>query len=477
MEWCMVNAVRASVYGLVASVCLLDASLERCGKPLVGIDYPGKGLSAERVILRGQLHEYERAALQNRATRVIMPALERLGLIESSAQRVPRIGLCVSGGGCRAFLDTLHCCRFLLECGFLDLVSHCATLSGSTWATIGWLYGEHSLAAYHERVAPKLIDHPFEHVNIPVLKDNILFTLAMRGSYTSVDLFGVFLAQLVGLAYDPCMFFGSEVPCVAVGDVPFPLLTVATVRDDGGYDPIILDPYMVTHVPSGTAVRSFAFGREWSDGTSVDHITPFLMPSILGMCGAAYAVSLCDLLRLYIRPQVPLIASILEYLVQQSDWLTAIAQYRISPAQVPSFIDEQQDMLLLDAGIQCNLPIHGLLVPERDIDCILIIDVSDDVPGRQLYLAESYAQELQLPFPALDALERIDDVWVVHGDKARHIPSLIYLYIPSPDFASTFKFSYSSDEISILKSGVYERLSRSMPHILKTVRLACRSIV
>lgn len=53
--------------------------------------------------------------------------------------KLPRVGLCFSGGGLRAMFESLGFAIGLEETGLLDTVSYAASLSGSTWLLMKWL--------------------------------------------------------------------------------------------------------------------------------------------------------------------------------------------------------------------------------------------------------------------------------------------------------------------------------------------------
>jgi len=108
-------------------------------------------------VLRGdpELSLEEQNFLSNRA-RVTKPALLKLikdriePLQDENAKRqllqkvdewqnLPRISLCMSGGGLRAMQASLGFMQGLSDTGLIDTTTYCAALSGSTWFVTKWL--------------------------------------------------------------------------------------------------------------------------------------------------------------------------------------------------------------------------------------------------------------------------------------------------------------------------------------------------
>lgn len=85
-----------------------------------------------------------------------------------TAEQMPRIALCCSGGGHRAMLFTLGFLKGLQDNGILNCTTYMAGLSGSTWAMSGWIASKKSLDDYLKTLPDKLC-HGLQPVKNPEL--------------------------------------------------------------------------------------------------------------------------------------------------------------------------------------------------------------------------------------------------------------------------------------------------------------------
>lgn len=162
---------------------------------------------------------------------------------------------------------------------------------------------------------------------------------------------------------------------------------------------------------------------------------------------------------------------------------------RISPARVFNWtrgiinapLAAKNKLTLIDAGIDCNIPIAPLLRPERAIDIIIILDASAGVLGTQLYNAQMHANKWGYPFPRIN-YNLINQPCSIHWDKSNNqAPMVIYLPLiknPGYDndwdpfkvaFTSTYNFIYSPEQTQLLSGLTSYNMSQSMPLIMDMI--------
>ncbi|CAO3630753.1 unnamed protein product [Cunninghamella echinulata] len=140
-------------------------------------------------------------------------------------------------------------------------------------------------------------------------------------------------------------------------------------------------------------IPMWAFGRKFENGKNTERLPEQRIDSLLGMFGSAFAASVKHFYQ-EIRHFLP--TSIIELTDETIGRYekTLSTLHPISPAIYPnpfyhahnkkltpkdSSITDSENILLMDAGMDNNIPFYPLLRKDRQVDVILAIDLSADI--------------------------------------------------------------------------------------------------
>lgn len=102
---------------------------------------------------------------------------------------------------------------------------------------------------------------------------------------------------------------------------------------------------------------------------------------------------------------------------------STMADNRMNPLKIPNILYNLEDkrtekmkeiyskshISLADAGLDFHIPIPALLRKERELDIILILDISSEMDNaKNLKSAQQYAKQHLLPFPEINC-SKLDD--------------------------------------------------------------------
>lgn len=180
-----------------------------------------------------ELCKAEKQFLQQRHTHV-KTGCEQLLQNNVPNDRVPRIGVCASGGGYRAMVLTLGFLKGLEDIGLLDCTTYMSGLSGSTWAMAPWVSSKQPVKEFINTL-PHKTHKGLRSIHTPSLLDDIakkLIAKAMNGQFiSSVDIYGDLLANtlLADSGSDRLKTTLSESHAHIVdGNLPMPIYTAIT---------------------------------------------------------------------------------------------------------------------------------------------------------------------------------------------------------------------------------------------------------
>lgn len=431
---------------LVVSILVLMPSVAMHGiwkwrKKTIAKD-SAHALEGAEVRFGNQLHPSEVEFLNNRRPK-IKAALEKITGLTSENGRVPTISIVCSGGGYRAMLGSIGAWSGLEQIGVFDAVTYISTLSGSTWAlgllmstrmTIGHLkkYVKHQLTAnFYEirRADARLIGRMF------------FDKIQSQQWLTTVDLFGAFLARhlLKGHFGADCqkVHLSDQADYIRNGDIPFPIYTaidgqMRAVANPAWYE---FTPFEIGSAEYGAYVPSWAFGRRFNNGISINNSPEQSLGFLFGIFGSAFCahVGLA-----WDRVLTDLAPSLMKNSIEKFLIKTKLAQLRLSWARVCNFmygiedspLKKQKNMKLIDGGIACNLPylpVSGQRV-ERMPDILIFFDFSHSRIPDSLQKSESYAREKGLKFPVIDYTNIEKKVISIFMDEHDlEVPVVIYM--------------------------------------------------
>jgi len=407
-----------------------------------------------QVRIGSELSSQEQAALVTRESRTKTAQAKFLGTTPATTPSL-RLAACGSGGGYRAMICTTGFLLGAQDIGILDAFSYISALSGSTWAVGSWITLGYDLPTLRDHFAQQLATNPViagKGVPAPItnertmqdLVNNLVTKYYFQQPLTSTDIWGATIANnlLQNLTYK----LSGQATKVDSGAYPLPIYTAIEPQADGSYTWFDVTPYEVGSTYLNAHVPTWSFGKQFSNGVSIDAAPEQTLGFMFGVFGSAHTVSPQELLDMAdpngliaktvqstIKGFVPaplglpailfdqffsdalrnqLMAPLFGSLVstQLKDVPQNLLKQRLLPAEIPNFtagmasspISKQSNIILIDAGIHVNLPIAPLLRKERNIDVIFAFDGSASVvDAPSLVDAEEHAQEEKLVLPAI----------------------------------------------------------------------------
>ena len=376
---------------------------------------PYKNIAAH-VRLGNQLHAFERSYLQKRKPKV-KGALEKLLGRGLDGKYIPTIALIGSGGGYRAMLCTTGFLAGAQKIGLLDATTYMTALSGSTWALGAWMASGLPINQLRDQLAIKVGKH-IKDVTPAELKlmGNMLATkIAFDQPVAMVDLYGALLGNrlLADFGNDRHMVYLSQQhQRIANGDWVFPIYTAVDGRMAVAANPPWFEytPYEVGCADYGAYVPTWAYGRRFINGRSVDFAPEQSLGYQLGTYGSAFAAHF-DVVFRHLTDKIE--NNIVKDYVYKHV-IEPIAGKRVTKAwaEVRNFmrdmpgqqVRDRKTIKLVDAALAFNLPYPPVSGerPERKADIMIFFDASGGTVGNELKKTELYARSRRLKFPQID---------------------------------------------------------------------------
>ncbi|MFI5332515.1 MAG: hypothetical protein ACHQVS_00265 [Candidatus Babeliales bacterium] len=371
-----------------------------------------------------------------------------------------------------------------------DTVSYCTSLSGSTWTLSSWLYSHMSLDAYCARLATNIEKSLLENIDFTALSNTLAHKHAYHQPLSLVDTYGSLLAQklLYGFGtnpYDTVLTKQQEY----AGSMPFLIYSTVIGESAPQYQWAECTPYEIGSTYLNAWIPTWAFNRTFTNGISTNNAPEQPLSFLLGVWGSAMCMTAQEFVEL-IKPHVQQEIINLEHDEQAfvhglESTITSLVHIpttipphtknifttqRLSPARVYNWTFKSPDLplhthetiTLVDAGIDFRIPTPPLLQKERHVDIIIVMDASDRPLSTELHLAQAYAQQYQLPFPAIN-YQIASHPFSVHGVGNTHgAPIIIYMpLVQNPKyhngwdpraaaFTSTYNFKYTKEQTYLL---------------------------
>lgn len=382
-----------------------------------------------------------------------------------SSSHIPLIGFSGSGGGIRASIATLGVLKGLEDLGLLDAIQYMAGVSGSIWTLAAWMHHKTSL----DNIVCLLREKLQESLNLKNYKQSMVQAvekkIAQRFTFSVTDIWGafltnIFLAQPENNGHDA--YLSDLAPQILSGDYPMPIFSSLIGETNPRYKWVELTPFEVGSDFLNSWIPSFAFGKEFKNGTCFDSQMGESLGFILGMVGSLYAMSITDFIdtirdeiNTKINSPLPQLASIL------SPWW--YDNVRFSPPviknwnfQIPVMpLAHDCELSLIDAGIAINLPFPPLL--RRGIDVHIVCDASLNAlseGGNSMHDVEDYTVCNNYKLPSINYSEITAKEISIISDKNNPQKPII-IYLPNFQTYSTFKFSYTKEEFDAVYLGMY----------------------
>lgn len=457
-----------------------------------------------KVRVKDSLCPEEQAFLAKRNV-VTKQALEKILRQQLPADKLPRIGVVISGGGWRAAASTEAFLSSLNQTGLLDAVTYIATLSGSTWTLGPWMSSGKSFAQFspdHQRrllsgILQKSLTDQLKDLQtaLPLVLESFLRKMAFDESPTVIDLYGMIIALSL---YDDTqkknfltVDLAGQIPNCKDGQTPLPIYT-CLVPDKKIKTWIEFTPFTIGSRDWGIDIPSWALGRKFKAGTSTT-VTPELPISFLmGIWGSAISLSFEDMFKFTLDKLEPKILFEPIKILAEPE---VFGDVRLFPAELRNFAQKMDGQVaakktmltLVDAGLDYCLPLPPMIDPNRHVDIILMLDISGDVADKtQLMLAEADARAHNLPFPKIDYTNVASKPFSIFDDgPGSNAPIVIYLPLAkNPNFSQSFdpqqnlgvggflntlNFVYSKDQLGLVRGLIDRSVRDAYPTIVQAI--------
>lgn len=364
-----------------------------------------------------------------------------------------KIAFCFSGGGYRTMIYSLGILLGAEKINLLPAVSYLSCLSGSTWSVGAYLSGNHKLCDLRDHF--KIITqnnlakfYRLDHLCSQYLQHKLLHQssnlILLWGSLLANQILNHVSPQKFSLKLSEQQYFAEHYThLLPIYTAIIPNLITskntnlkraqqltnppAPVSHPYNYSWLEFTPYEVSYITELAAMPSWAFGRKFDAGISQNFTPELPLAYLLGIFGSAFTANLTEIY----RETQPLISvPVIDFRQPKLNYLQYLPHLRILPATINNFtfnleleptnlgsrfwgwdkiktkIDHKlkkiahrqnipdQKFTLLDAGIDFNLPLPPLLKPARQIDVIIIFDISSSLPAQtELAKALKYARE------------------------------------------------------------------------------------
>lgn len=417
-----------------------------------------------------KLNDEEQIALSRRLIHV-KDCLESIFKRQIPERYVPRIALCLSGGGMRAATCSVGLFEGLNQLGLLDAITWVSGLSGSSWFMSHYGNVHTSINDYHNLFLTVACSS--ENFVPGSIKELSNIQWRNESGNTLIDYYGWYIAHKFFRNIQPAselqrVVFSSLRTCIDQGTMFIPLCT-AVEMTYSRHNPVwyTFTPYEVGSDELGLYVPTWAFGRKFCNGLSTDDKPEMPLSFFMGLWGSALSGTFkqlfdhaCEKTDIHSRWYI-----MCKKIIQET-----IGAVRMLPIKVDnpfyglstSLYKNMSHLNFVDAGYHFNLPLPPLLHPDRAVDVIIMLDASRKVQYKEgahaLRKAYEYVIKKGFPFPKIDENKIVKNSINVFFDRNNpKAPLVIYIPVyaneahpelPNPEVAffnmyNTSHFSYS----------------------------------
>lgn len=405
------------------------------------------------------------------------------------------IAMCASGGGYRAMIFALG---GMDGAELINLKSvYMSGLSGGTWALGSWISSGETIDTLKQSISQSLANNrmvgslgspvpsKFSDLNQNnVFIENLFKKYLFQQTIGSIDFWGAIIVN--NLLEKQNLKLSDQAANVQTGQSLFPIYTAIDANNNNlNYTWHEFTPFDVRNVVTDEYIPVWSLGRTFSNGSSVDNAPEQSLGLYLGTFGSAFTISPEEMLNMqdpnainnfynYLATAItaPLnkipgvnlsnsdIASGIKKLFTATIPITEvlmpgfspneIANMRLYPSELRNFSTKAQffqNLILVDAGIDFNLPTPPLLKSERNIHAIIIFDASANVrTTADFQKAQAYAKLHGLKFPTItdDDFKNVgnDSINIFMDKNDKDVPLVIYVpNLKDPVFAKDASFN------------------------------------
>ncbi len=356
----------------------------------------------------------------------------------------PIIACIFSGGGYRAMISTLGFVSGAVKAGIFDSVSYVVGLSGSTWGLGTWMSNGFPIEKFKEKFYGMLTGglKKLSSSDLSLMVDNFETKMVFRQPITIVDAYGALLANelFANFGQQKQMLHLSTLKNMLTtnrGAIwPIPIFTAIRAEEQAKSEWYEFTPYEVGASWLGMYVPTWAWGRKFINGESIDNAPEQPLGFDFGTFGSAFGAKFGQTYEAIIDATSSSPVKILF----EKKILPSIKEKRPAYAEVFNFtagipgspIRELKVMQLVDAGSSpgFNLPYPPVSGerPERKADILLFVDASAGTLGEDFNKVVAYARANRLPFPEVDfSVISKSSISVFKNDNDPSVPVVIYM--------------------------------------------------
>lgn len=370
----------------------------------------------------------------------VKKALEQLLGMSIPEKDVPTIACIGSGGGYRSMLFMSGALTGFDMEGLLDSFTYVVGLSGSTWAIGPWISNKKRVGVYKDELCQTLAKglKDIKPGDIELFADVLITKFLFDQPLGLVDLYGLLLANALFSSFgllEQQVHLSAQQEIIKNGTVPMPIYTAIRAEKLKKEEWYEFTPFEVGGAWLGTYVPTWAFGRKFTNGVSINFAPEQSFGFLLGIFGSAFAVTierLFEEMSIANKMQTNLAKKLIQSVIAR------IGDERVFPARTFNFcygipnnpLKEQWYMQFSDAGIDFNLPYPPVSGerPERKADIMIFMDASAGDPLEEFRKVEQYARAKNLKFPVID-YNGLDKkiIAVFKDEKDPEVPIVIYM--------------------------------------------------
>jgi len=452
----------------------------------------------------------EKEFLGNRVALVRDRLAQQFGDLALQAAHVPTVAICMSGGGHRAMIASVGFLMGAQESGLLDTTMYLSGLSGSTWAIDPWIASDLSLEQFKNSLRSQVQYHVLSDMTKQsreeIMRAIVTKYIGFGQEITGVDFWGDILANGF-FSWAPnkqAVYLSSAASRVKGGSVPLPIATAVSnnIVQSSAYEWFEFTPYEVGCERMQSWVPLWGFGRAFEKGKSVDFAQEQNLGYLIGVFGAALSLGVGDIIN-QIVSQGELGREFGAAIAKElGSNLEDVRSRRIIPggivhnfmykfAGAPAYAREVKELELKDSGMDGSMSYLPLARKERNVDIIILCDVSDWPVGTALtQINQNALQKGVTVLPDIDptTVEASTVNYKVFGDP-QDLTKQVIIFIPQrknpklltygnfdPQFAmkkgfsATTNFAYTPENFDALSGYAQESIQLFAPEILEIIK-------
>jgi len=408
--------------------------------------------------------------------------------LETQLESPLRIGICVSGGGFRAMIATVGLLHGLDRIGLLNCILSIATLSGSTWALATWIAEKTAIELFRNALSMRLSQGIMHSLNeqyqayLHIKANKKLCKLPM----SVIDFYGLSLSYTL---LKPAHTDHTKLTLSSLQDMldptrhPFPLFTAATRFEDPAYRWLLFTPYTISLIPEDKGIPTWALGRTFHAGSSVNNSPEPMLGYFFGMFGSSFSVSIRDALERgpsFLQKTIQsLFSEKIHHKILSAPW----ANQKLSPATLPNPFfgsnalpgNTESMISIVDGGYKNNLPLFPLVHHHRgELDVIILLDnrrntdeiIKDVIHGVREVQRAGYS------LPQIDPEQVADNSFSIFPATHKGEPTVIALTLNPDSTAPTpcnpiHELCYATPNFSYTQE-TFHRLAELVSHVITT---------